>query len=189
MAQYELTQQGLSNVLIFTPEGKQVSSFSYPFLVDGIAWLSDSSGMFIECRSPESSFRRQIKFQPYPKGKLQNVTNDLNEYRNITLTADGRALGTIQEEPASAIYLGTLPAKWPGEINMNASPLTTGQAEGGWSKWGIDGKIYFNDEDFHSFRMNADGSARARVPDRDTNAAYGLACGPTAEVWSKCSSF
>jgi serine/threonine protein kinase len=184
VAQYELTKEGLSNVLLFSPEGAPVKSFSFPFLVDGIAWLPDSSGMFLEYRSPQTSFRKQIKFQPYPAGDLQNVINDLNEYRNITVTADGKALATIQEQKSSAIYIGALPAHWPGEIKLNPAPLTPGQSEGGWAQWGVDGKIYFSDEDFHSFKMNADGTGRSRVPDRDTNAAYGSACGPGAVIFA-----
>ena len=184
VAQTELTKQGLSNLLIFTPEGKLVKSFSYPFLLDDVAWLPDSTGMFLECRSPERSFHRQIKFQPYPSGALQNVINDLNEYRNLTVTADGKTLATIQEQQSSSIYLGTAPAKWPGEIKMSATALTMGQAEGGSVAWGSDGKIYYGDEGFHSFRINADGTSRARVPDRDTNSAYGASCGPDAVLFA-----
>jgi Tol biopolymer transport system component len=184
VAQYELTKEGLSNVLVFTPDGKLVKSFAFHFLVDGIAWLPDSSGMFLEYRSPETSFRKQIKFQPYPSGNLQNITNDLNEYRNITVTTDGKTLATIQEQKASALYVGATPAHWPGEVKLNPGPLTPGQAEGAWAQWGIDGKIYYGDEAFHSYRMNPDGSSRSRVPDRDTNAAYGTSCGPHAVVFA-----
>jgi Tol biopolymer transport system component len=130
------------------------------------------------------SFRRQIKFQPYPSGNLQNVTNDLNEYGNITVTSDGKALATIQEQTSSAIYIGDAPAHWPGEIKLHDAPITPGRSEGSWAQWGIDGKVYFSDANFHSFRMNSDGSSRARVPDRDTNAVYGSACGPSAIIYS-----
>jgi eukaryotic-like serine/threonine-protein kinase len=184
IAQYELTKNSLSNVLVFTPQGELAKTFAFPSLVDGIAWLPDGSGMFIECRSPEASFRKQIKFQPYPSGNLQNVTNDLNEYRNLTVTSDGKTLATIQELKSSALYVGMTPARWPSDIKMNPVPLTPGQAEGGWSHWGVDGKIYFNDEDFHSFRMNPDGSSLERVPERDANAAYGTACGPNAVIFA-----
>jgi len=184
VAQTALTPQSLSELLIFSPDGKQVKSFSYPFLLDDVAWLPDSTGIFLECRPPEKSFHRQIKFQPYPSGDLQNVTNDLSEYRNLTVTADGKALVTTQEQQSSAIYLGTAPAKWPGDIKMSTTPITQGQAEGGSVEWGSDGKIYFGDEDFHSFRMNPDGSSRARVPDRDTNSSYGISCGPDAVLFA-----
>jgi Tol biopolymer transport system component len=62
--------------------------------------------------------------------------------------------------------------------------VTSGQAEGEWLQWSPGGKLFFDDEDFHSFRMNPDGSARARVPDRDTNAAYGTSCGSEAMVFA-----
>lgn len=184
VSQYVLTKTELSNVLIFTPKGELVNSFGFPLLVDGVAWLPDMSGMFLESRSPETSFRKQIKFQPYPSGPLQNVTNDLNVYKSITVTADGKALVTVQEQPSSALYMGSVPSQWPAEIKVNPTPMTPGQSDGGWAQWGVDGKIYFSDSNFHSFRMNPDGSARARVPDRNTSAIYGSSCGPNAVVFS-----
>jgi serine/threonine protein kinase/Tol biopolymer transport system component len=185
VAQYELGKQGLSSILIFKPDGTEVKSFPCPFLVDGISWLPDSSGMFLQVRGPESNFRRQIKFQPYPSGVVQNVTNDLNEYFDVTVTADGRGLATIQQQQSEAVYLGNLPAKWPGDIKLSAIPVTTGQAEGGWLQWSPDGKIFFEDAEFHSFRMNPDGTSRVRIPDRDTNAAFGISCGPDAVVFGE----
>jgi serine/threonine protein kinase/Tol biopolymer transport system component len=181
--QFQLGKEGLSNLLVFTPEGRIVKTFSFPFLVDGAAWLPDSSGILLQVRSHETNFRRQLKFQPYPSGTTQNLTNDLNEYQNITVTTDGKALATVQSQRSSAIYTGQSPASWPGEIKVSATPITPGQAEGAWTYWGTDGKIYFSDNDFHAFGMNPDGSARARVPDRDTNATYPVSCGPEAVVF------
>jgi eukaryotic-like serine/threonine-protein kinase len=184
VSQYQLTKNVLSNVLIFTPQGELVKSFAFPLLVDGVAWLPDMSGIFLEARSPETNFRKQIKFQPYPSGNLQNVTNDLNVYKSITVTADGKALVTVEEQPSSALYIGSVPSQWPGEIKLSPNPVTPGQSEGVWAQWGVDGKIYFTDSNFHSFRMNPDGSSRARVPDRDTSAVYGCACGLNAVIFS-----
>ena len=185
VAQYQLAQEGLSSVLVFTPEGKLVKTFPFPFLVDGIAWLPDGRGMFLQMRSRETNFQSQLRFQPYPSGPVQNVTNDLNEYRTVTVTADGKALATVQEQKSSAVYIGNVPAKWPGEISVGSTPVTTGRAEGGSLQWAFDGKLYFDDEDFHSFRMNPDGSERARIPDRNTNAVYATACGPNALVFAQ----
>jgi eukaryotic-like serine/threonine-protein kinase len=184
VSEYQLTKTSLSNMLIFNPQGKVVKTFSYPFLLDGIAWLPDGTGMFLKVRAPDATFRRQIKFQPYPSGNLQNVTNDLNEYRDITITNDGKAIATIQEQGASALYIGTIPAQWPGEIKVSSSPITPGQQSGGWARWGTDGKVYFSAGDFRSFRMNPDGTSRVPVPDRQTNATYPIPCGPGAELFA-----
>jgi serine/threonine protein kinase len=184
VAEYNLSSSNLGSVLVVTPSGALVKSFPLGALVDGIAWLPDSSGMFLEVRSRESNFRKQIKFQPYPSGELQNVTNDLNEYQDITITADGKSLATIQEQKSVGIYIGAAPAKWPGDITVSSTPVTTGQAEGDWLQWSSDGKLFFDDQDFHGFRMNSDGSSRTRVPDRDTSAAYPIPCGPEAFIYA-----
>ena len=166
VAEYNLQQPGLGFGAA-QRAGQVVSAWC---IGGRIAWLPDSSGMFLQV--DQSNFRKQIKFQPYPSGELQNVTNDLNEYQDITVTADGKSLATIQQQKSVGIYLGAAPAKWPGEITVSSTPVTTGQAEGSWLQWSSDGKLFFDDEDFHGFRMNPDGSSRARVPDRDTSAAY-----------------
>ena len=184
VAEFNLTSTNLGSVLVLTPSGTLVKSFPLGVLVDGIAWLPDSTGMFLQVRSRESNFREQIKFQPYPSGELQNVTNDLNKYQDITVTADGRSLATIQRLQSVGIYLGAAPAKWPGDITVSSTPVTTGQAEGGWLQWSSDGKLFFDDEDFHGFRMNPDGSSRTRVPDRDTSAAYPIPCGAEAFIYA-----
>jgi eukaryotic-like serine/threonine-protein kinase len=183
-AQYQLTKDSLSSVLIFAPNGALVKSFPYSFLVDGVAWLPDSSGFFLQVRAGEMNLRPQIKFQPYPSGPLQNVTNDLNEYHTITVTADGKALVTVQEQESSAVYIGSVPAKLPGEIKLNSAPITQGQADGGWVHWSNDGKIYYQDNALHSFRMNPDGSSRVQVPDRESVGLYAISCGPDALIFA-----
>lgn len=180
--EYDLGNGKLSSLLVFTPQGTLVKTFPEPMLVDGVVWLPDSSGMFLQCRAREANLRSQIKFQPYPSGDLQNVTNDLNEYRNLTLTSDGKALVTIQEQESMAVYLAQTPAKLPADIVPNASPATSGQAAGSWVRWSSDGKLLFDDQNFHSFKMDPDGTGRVQIPDRDTNAAYPISCGPDAFV-------
>ena len=185
VSQYQLEKDRLSSLLIFSPDGNLVTSFPYPFLVDGVAWLPDSSGMFLQVRSRENNLRAQIRFQPYPSGPVQNITNDLNEYHNITVTADGKALATVQQQASSAVYVGNAPAKWTDEIKLNPAPITPGQADGGGLQWGFDGKIYFTDNESRSFRMNSDGSSRVQIPDRDTSAFYAVSCGPDATVFAQ----
>ena len=184
VCEYTLASTNLSTVLVLDSSGRAVKSFPLQLLVDGIAWLPDSSGIFLQTRSRESNFHRQIKFQPYPSGALQNVTNDLNEYQDVTVTADGKSLATVQEQSSYAVYVGAAPSKWPANITVSSTPVTTGQTEGGWLAWTQDGKLLFDDNDFHVFKANSDGTSRVRVPDRDTSAAELISCGPDALVYA-----
>jgi Tol biopolymer transport system component/predicted Ser/Thr protein kinase len=184
-SQYLLSKDGLSSMLVFTPKGELVNTFSYPFLLDGIAWLPDSSGMFLQARGREMNLRAQIKFQPYPSGAVQNVTNDLGEYRNVTVTGDGKAIATVQRQRSMAVYIGNVPTQLPGEIKMNPTPVTPGQGYGDWLVWGRDGKLYFSDQELSGFRANPDGSERTRIPDRESEALFITPCGPNALVFGR----
>ena len=179
--EYDLSNGRLGSVSVFSPEGKLVKSFPEPMLVDEVAWLPDSTGMFLESRSAESNFRRQIKFLSYPSGELQNVTNDLNEYRDLTLTADGKALVTVQEQQSMSVFLGNMPPRLPAEIVLGTSPISSGEVSG-WLRWSSDGKLLANDQNFHSFKMDPSGMSRIQIPDRETNATYPISCGPDAFV-------
>ncbi|HXU17689.1 MAG TPA: protein kinase [Terriglobales bacterium] len=180
--EYLLGKESLSSILVFTREGSLVKTLPESMLVDGVAWLPDSSGMFLQCRGRESNMRSQIKFRPYPSGNLQNVTNDLNEYRNLTVTADGKALVTVQTQPSSAVFLAKMPERFPAELVPDSAPVTSGQGYGTWLQWSSDGKLLLDDPNFHSLKMEPDGSGRVQIPDRDTNSAYPISCGPDAFV-------
>ena len=180
--EYQLGKESLSSILVFTPQGSLVKTLPESMLVDGVAWLPDSSGIFLQSRGRESNMRSQIKFLPYPSGNLQNVTNDLNEYRNLTVTADGKALVTVQTQQSSAVFLAKMPERFPAELVPDSTPITSGQGYGSWLQWTSDGKLLLDDPNFHSLRMEPDGSGRIQIPDRDTNSAYPISCGPDALV-------
>ena len=179
--EYQLTKESLSSVLVFSAQGDLVKTFPLMFLVDGIAWLPDGSGFFIQCRAREMNFRGQIKFQPYPSGPVQNVTNDLNDYRNVSVTGDGKDLVTVQETHSSGIYVGTVPDKLPGEIKVGSTAISPGQADEA-QDWGSDNKIYFSDPQLHIFRMDPDGRSREQISDHAGQVFYGVPCGPDAMV-------
>src|SRR5262249_49677785 len=76
-----------SAVAVINPQGKVVSSFTYPINVTDVQWLPRAGGMlFLAADGPEFS-RRQIWFQPYPgHGHPFRITNDLNDYRGLSAT-------------------------------------------------------------------------------------------------------
>ena len=50
-----------------------------------------------------TGLRRQIWFQPYPEGEPPKISNDLNEYSSLSVTADGKSFVTTQDRPAAVI--------------------------------------------------------------------------------------
>jgi len=76
---------------------------AHPFetrYVDGTftAWLPDGSGILytaVQGGAFTTGNGGQIFLQPYPSGAPQRVTSDLQDYRNISLTADGRTFVTV----------------------------------------------------------------------------------------------
>ncbi len=67
-------------------------------------WLRDGSGLVVIAAEEQDS-NSQIWFVSYPSGKVRRITNDLNDYLNVSLTADSSSLVTVQFERVSDIWM------------------------------------------------------------------------------------
>jgi serine/threonine protein kinase len=163
---------------IYDPSGAPVKKFTYPMLIESIAWIPDGTGVFLTGRTADTRFRRQIKFQPYPDGAVQNVVNDLNQYYDLSITADGKSLVAIQTQTHSGVYLGNVPPKMPSEIKLDPSAITPGQAEGDSIDWSPDGHLLSMDSQFHSAILAADGKSRTTLLEHESMVLDPSSCGP-----------
>ena len=59
--------------------------------LDDVQWLSDQSGLVVRGRDTHAS-PWQIWHVSYPSGEIRRITNDLNDYDGISLSADSRML-------------------------------------------------------------------------------------------------
>ena len=59
--------------------------------LDEVAWLSDQSGLVVRARETQTS-PWQIWHVSYPDGETRRITNDLNDYDGLTLSANSRFL-------------------------------------------------------------------------------------------------
>jgi len=66
--------------------------------IENPAWLPGGSGLVIS-----ESF--QLWEQPYPEGPARRITNDLNSYYGVSLTADGTSLVTSLTETDRALWV------------------------------------------------------------------------------------
>jgi Tol biopolymer transport system component len=81
--------------------------------VGRVSWVRDGSSTgrgLIFGAIEQGSTMAQIWFLPYPKGAAQKITNDLNDYRDLSLTDDATALITAQYEAHVDVWISTLPA-------------------------------------------------------------------------------
>jgi len=174
----------LGEIVVFKPVGTVVKTFSYPMFVNYVTWTPDGSGMFLIGSTPETRYRPQIKYQPYPSGNLENVTNDLNLYQDLRMTADGKALATVQQQIWSNVFVGDVPAKWPAEITLNPSPVTSSQADGQWLSWTADRKLLTMDAQYRVFLIDPDRQSESPLLERENPAVWPSACGVDAIVVS-----
>ena len=174
----------LGEIVVFKPDGAVVKTFAYPMFVNYLTWSPDGSGMFLIGTAPETRYRPQIKYQPYPSGNLENVTNDLDLYQDLRITADGKALATVQQQIWSNVFVGDVPAKWPAEITLNPSPITSSQADGQWLSWAGNGKLLTMDAQWRAFLIDPDRQSGSPLLERENPAAWPSACGADAIVVS-----
>jgi Tol biopolymer transport system component len=139
---------------------KQIASQKW-ITVDALAWLSDASGLIITAMDEESAPSRQIWHVSYPSGEARRITNDTNNYQGISLTADSKALVTVQSEQVSNVWTA------PNGEASHATQLTSNRDDG---TDGLaltpDGRIVYVSEGggrADIWIMNADGTGRKQL--------------------------
>src|SRR5436190_870803 len=124
--------------------------------VGQICWLGDGNGLLLSANDGSSGLNRQIWQVSYPGGDARKVTNDLADYRGLSVTADSSALVTVHSDRRSNIWLAT------NEGAGEASQITSNKSDG-WlgMDWTPDGRIVYASQSSGNSEIwivNADGS-------------------------------
>jgi eukaryotic-like serine/threonine-protein kinase len=116
-----------------------------------VAWLADGSGLvFIALDSTTSSY--QIWHISYPDGEVRKITNDLNNYSRVSLTADSSVLVTVQTEIIAGVWVTPQAdasharqissSRYDGQLGVAWSPggkiIYTSQESGETDIWSMD---------------------------------------------------
>src|SRR5439155_2212209 len=113
---------------------KQLTSQQWA-LIEAISWLPDGSGLVITAIEAERK-NAQIWFASYPEGTVRQITNDLNNYRNVSLTTDAESLVTVLSEGTSDIWIA------PDGDASHALQLTSNRFDGvAGIAWTADGRF------------------------------------------------
>ncbi len=101
---------------------KDATSQRWSF-VQQAAWVPRDGGMLISAQETPGG-PNQIWHVAVPGGAVQRVTNDLNNYNGVSVSADGTKLATVQSQANSSVWLASL------SNPDGAVKVTTGTNEG-----------------------------------------------------------
>jgi serine/threonine protein kinase len=156
-----VTIGGRSKVAGFSVEDgsqKNLSTESWLYSAK-VQWLPDMSGLLVV--AGDNPITAMIWHISYPDGRVRRVTNDLNAYRSIGLTQDGKKLTTVQSQ--GLVNLWVVPE---GDATKEVR-LPTGNVSSFFSltasnvSWTPDGRIVYV--------SNESGTADLWITDPDGN--------------------
>jgi serine/threonine protein kinase len=102
-----------------------------------VTWLGDNTGLIIDAsEQPYGVF--QLWYVTYPGGSVERITNDLDNYRSLALTANSDALVTVKSDKSTNIWL--FPLRDPSRARKLISEV--GNYFG--VSWFPDGRIAFS---------------------------------------------
>jgi serine/threonine protein kinase/Tol biopolymer transport system component/tetratricopeptide (TPR) repeat protein len=162
----------LVTIRIKDGEQKPLQSQRWQF-VERMAWLPSGAALMLIGQNAESTFQ-QIWAVPERGGKPIQVTNDLNDYIGISVTADSRQVATVQFQVLANIWM---PPKGNGS---SARQITYGAGRYYDLAWTPDGRILCSSDASDAvdiWSREADGSS----PKQLTSAGrrnYGAAASP-----------
>lgn len=137
---------------------RNITAEKWPF-VGKIGWFPDNSGLAMIV-ADQTSRLRQIWHLSYPKGETRRITNDLNDYGGMSLTADGKSLAVAQTDAITNLWLA------PRNDPNRARQITFGAGKYSQISWTPDGKIVYATTAAGSgdiWMMNADGSDQKQL--------------------------
>ena len=130
-------------VAINVADGSEKNLLEKPWPSIGrVSWTENGKGILMAAREPESltAFGRQVWFVSYPNGKAIRITNDLNDYRGVTVAADGNTIAAVQINQISNLWVA------PSNDSSKARQLTFGSGSSDGIQglaWTPDNKIVY----------------------------------------------
>jgi hypothetical protein len=78
----------------------------------------------------------QIYYISYPDGDVWRITNDLNSYEGISLTANAQVIATVQNERSDNLWIASL-------SQPDSAKQITSDGRSGAGVWSADGRIIY----------------------------------------------
>jgi hypothetical protein len=166
-----------ASIMVLTPQGKLIKAFHLSLSVADVAWAPGFSRLFFVGKGKSTGMQEQILFQPYPTGQPFKISNDLDIYSNLSVTAEGQSLVAAQTHRVATIYVADSPATLNGKIDWRLVPISNQQATGYNISWTPGGKLLQQDETYHVYETAAEGTDRVDLLGSDEIALSPTSCG------------
>jgi Tol biopolymer transport system component/serine/threonine protein kinase len=118
---------------------KRLTAREWAYVFDPV-WLADGTGLVFGAQDPGSQ-SDQLWLLTYPGGEARRITNDLNSYKGVSLSADSKTISAVQYEEHSTLWVA------PGGKAELARQITSNDrnADGLLGlAWTRDGRIVFS---------------------------------------------
>ena len=151
---------GVSAVAVEGGSGKRIGAPPW-YNIHGLLWLPDANGFLAVANQQFPLF--QIWHVSYPGGQTRRLTNDLSSYDGLSLTRDGSALVTVQQD--INLHLSVAESNAP----ESAREISTGHWDGmNGVAWAGQREIYFEapgggDMNTQIWITSADGTRRRQI--------------------------
>jgi Tol biopolymer transport system component/DNA-binding winged helix-turn-helix (wHTH) protein len=126
-----------------------------------VEWMADGSGFIMTAADEESNPLQQVWHVSYPNGEARKITNDLNDYSDVSLAADSNTLVALQSDRQANIWVAP-------EANLGQTlPITSGNYDGiNGLSWTPDNRIVYASRaggNQNLWIMDQDGSHQNRL--------------------------
>src|SRR5882672_1605013 len=153
---------------------RQITARVWSYVFDPV-WLADGTGLVFGASEPGSS-SNQLWMLSYPGGQARRITNDLNSYWDVSLTADSNTISATQSATLSTLWTA------PGGKAELARRITSGNEDYDGLEglaWTPDGRIVF--------ASNRGGNLDLWISDADGANAKQLTLGPGSNSFPSVS--
>jgi Tol biopolymer transport system component/DNA-binding winged helix-turn-helix (wHTH) protein len=165
-SRYNAMEYAIVGVPVNGEPMRELSPWDWKVLC-ALAWSDDGSVLYFSAQALKSnSF--QIWRLPYPDGKAQQVTNDPNNYEELSLATRPRTMVTMQTEVRANLWLASTAE--PGGVTRapSARRITSGRTEGFVGLSVAAQRIIFTSTEHQQpdlWSVNLDGQERERLTD------------------------
>ncbi|MEP7338100.1 MAG: protein kinase, partial [Acidobacteriota bacterium] len=131
--------QNVVAISVASGTSKELTRQPWP-AIGRVAWTADGKGVFMAAREP-AALGRQVWLISYPDGKVSRVTNDLNDYRGVTASADISTIAAVQINQISNLWVA------PANDIRRARQVTFGSGSNEGTQgiaWTNDGHIVYS---------------------------------------------